>query len=1060
VRTCRNLRPTLALLLGMLLLASSAFPGAVTAAQNPDQAATPIAADPSPTATSTPTPTPEPSVTPEPTATESSLQSQVVPPLLTVNNTQTGVEVPAGSTVNVLAVGLPETSPATLQHFADAGCGSAAGTGATGTTSDSGSIQWAVVQDTVGVFSYQVIAGDVITNCVPVSVTPPAGLTLAFNNASGVVTVAVGESSWVQLTGAEPESIGSFTLYESPDCSAAGTEIPMDLPVNPDGTYTDDEWSFDDPGVYSLQAAFPNGQISNCVTIVAEPSAPPVLTVNGSAGPLVVAPDSSLEIAATGLPPTTSVFLGMWVAPGCSGDASSATSFESGASGSIATTSQMTGASVAYRVDIDLGGQQVSTNCVSVAADAAQPIVLSIDGYVDYAPMGATHASNFVITGLDSANAPYYLNYFADPDLSCAGLPTSSTDLSLLDPDYGTTAEFTMDSLHAYNVTSSGGEVSNCVYVEHWVGSPVPRLAVNGHAVRYVGTVGTTAKEAFEEGGVGGFTFFRYETADCSGDETIEAVGLTPDGTVDRTIALNVVGVRSYRAQTENGLTNCVTVYTIDDSFIQTPLLTISGSTGPVNIVPLTTYPVVSTGWIPGISVDHLIFLSDSCTGTPMPISTAIIPDDDGMLPPGNVHLQDANFPVVSYQFKSAIQTSNCVTVYVHDELPLTPTLTVNNQSGPLQVTTGADLGMFITGFPEATDVVVFQFAGVGCEGGGLAWDALTTDEFGRAGNTLSAPSEAGSISLLAAELEGDTPPTTNCVDVHVVDSPAPVLTANNSTGPVVVEFDDPVTLFVTGLPGDTAVTILQFGGADCSGEGTQVASGTSLASGSFLTSATLEPGATASFRVEDPVSNCVNVSVGEDPQPPADPVLSVNNSTGPLTVNAGDTVNLLVTGLPENDVAFDAAAVEVQLLRFDAAGCTGTGTVVVQGTSNDAGAFSGTDILDVAGTYSYMGTGGNLTSNCVDVTVQAVATPTPTGTLAPTATATPREILPGRTPEPDATATATSTTAASGGAVTTLPSTGAEPGEESPSWLWMAIVGGVFLLGAVALFRKSNRRL
>jgi hypothetical protein len=133
---------------------------------------------------------------------------------------------------------------------------------------------------------------------------------------------------------------------------------------------------------------------------------------------------------------------------------------------------------------------------------------------------------------------------------------------------------------------------------------------------------------------------------------------------------------------------------------------------------------------------------------------------------------------------------------------------------------------------------------------------------------------------------------------------------------------------------------------------------------------------------------------------------------------------------------------------------------------SSDAGAFTATDTLDTAGTFSYLGSGGNLTSNCVDVIVQDMTEPTPTATTAPSATSLPAEptatagnVQPGL---PHATATVSPTIPAAAednaGGVTTLPSTGADPGGNGTSWIWLLCLPGLLLLGAAVALPSCRK--
>ncbi len=557
---------------------------------------------------------------------------------------------------------------------------------------------------------------------------------------------------------------------------------------------------------------------------------------------------------------------------------------------------------------------------------------------------------------------------------------------------------------------------------------------------------------------------------------------------------------------------NCVQV-TVQDVPAQ---LRINGSTSTQTFITGQTVALYVEGFKPAVPLLGLVYLNNSCTGTAYSLTTGTADAQGTLDTSARIDLA----LTVSVQFVSlnpnqtVLEATNCV-VLAHQATSIY--LEVNGSTGPVLVD-GGEIHLIATGLPSGTTA----YAALNCDG------PFEPDDFGQT---------IGSDGIFEAYMSDDLPDefgirvvlgpdyvvSSNCVHVRLVTYLIdPQIEINGSTTP------DPVvsgaTFTLTGLtfPPDAAVTIRTYTGADCTGDST-VSGAQSDNEGNF----SLDPSAGAAGMISvqaetgGQLSNCVpleitavQVTPTDTPTPsptatvvvPTGPItLFANGETDPQTLPGGAAANFTATGLGDREA--------YSLASYPNADCSGT--IRPLGTGFAGSGQVGTMTRYIASTIGVRLTAGQRTSNCVEVSWQAVpatatptasptqaggevpatatpteqsvtATPTePSTAVSPTATASPTESdgVSTATPEPTldgttATATATDPDATSTALptavnpeqvtpnptrepVTKLPSTGVAPaqGQGSPLSTLLVLAVAVILGVGSMLGRRAMRR-
>ena len=256
--------------------------------------------------------------------------------------------------------------------------------------------------------------------------------------------------------------------------------------------------------------------------------------------------------------------------------------------------------------------------------------------------------------------------------------------------------------------------------------------------------------------------------------------------------------------------------------------------------------------------------------------------------------------------------------------------LTVNGSTGALSVATGSPLTITITNGPgNVYDWVTIVPVGSPDTAYTGIWFLSGTSTPPSSGKTnatfaIPAPSTAGDYEVrFLANGKYQRLATSGVITVGAGSPPPPppppsgMLTVNGSTGALSVAAGSSLTITITNGPGNVYdwVTIVPVGSPDTAYTGIWFLSGTSTPPPSGRTNATFAipaPSTAGQYEVRFlangkyqrlATSGVITVGAGSPPPPPPPPsgMLTVNGSTGALSVAAGSSLTITITNGPGN---------------------------------------------------------------------------------------------------------------------------------------------------------------
>jgi hypothetical protein len=218
-------------------------------------------------------------------------------------------------------------------------------------------------------FAYDVVDDSLgRSNCVVVNVVAPPALTI--NGSTGPVAVAVSSTMDVAGTGFVPEIYVTTHRYTGPSCGGASSSS-FSWPTSGSGTISGTVEAPDRPGTYSYRTDDAVGGVTNCV-IVNVTAPPPVIAINGSAGPVSVTSSSPLEIQGTGFSVDIYVTTYRYDGSSCGGASTNSYAWPSDRTGAIGDTAPGidTPGTYSFQTEDALRGL---SNCVIVNVVAPAP---------------------------------------------------------------------------------------------------------------------------------------------------------------------------------------------------------------------------------------------------------------------------------------------------------------------------------------------------------------------------------------------------------------------------------------------------------------------------------------------------------------------------------------------------------------------------------------------------------------------------------------------------------------------------------------------------------------
>jgi hypothetical protein len=380
--------------------------------------------------------------------------------------------------------------------------------------------------------------------------------------------------------------------------------------------------------------------------------------------------------------------------------------------------------------------------------------------------------------------------------------------------------------------------------------------------------------------------------AGCTGTPESSTLGIVEvDGTFETTATQSTAGTRGYQIQVGGTRSNCVLVTWAIPSL---PLITVNGSTGPVTVYAGATVDIV----LGSLGANRTVFLQQgqpTCSQN----ATTILTTSSGAS--GTVETQvtlDTPGQVGFRASTSAPASTGCVLVNV--VAPVSPTLTVNDSTGPVEATAGESLIARVAGLTPNGGLTAYLYRGAStCDGSPTEEVGWTADPNGQWGEQRSV--EVGTLAI--AVRDGTTGLLSNCVVV----TGQPLPTATPTTEPTATPTDTPTA---TTPPTATATT-------------PPTATLTATATSTATATLTASPTPTGTF--EPTATPTETVAPSETPTTmPTEPV----ERTAPSTSTAPFTPGVAVTTLPSTGQG-SASPANPGLLLLAGAGLLFLGAVV-----------------------------------------------------------------------------------------------------------------------------------
>ena len=385
-------------------------------------------------------------------------------PVISINGDSVGpVHVVPGTPVDIMITDLSPNTQFNLRLYSGVDC-QVFESVSQGTSNASG------VGTGVGIFPVPVIVSYVafdinsnLSNCINVIVSIPPPV-VTFDGSEGPVNVVASNIDHVIAgTGFTPSTTATFALFNGSVCSDSFiislTPVSSDVNGNVSTTI-----QLPDAGTFSILIVDGGvgSVVSNCIQINVAAAPPPVITFDGSAGPVnVVASNIDHVIAGTGFIPSTTVILKLSQGAACDNLLEiSATPVTSDVNGNVSTTIQLPDEGT-YAIIID-GGLQVFSNCIRIIVAEAPPPVITFDGSagpVNFVPSMDTHvvAGSGFTPGADSRFKLFDGSTCSGTalfDISVAGDSSGNLEQPLQIGSAGTRSIHIIDTING---------VSNCV---------------------------------------------------------------------------------------------------------------------------------------------------------------------------------------------------------------------------------------------------------------------------------------------------------------------------------------------------------------------------------------------------------------------------------------------------------------------------------------------------------------------------------------------------------------------------------------------------------------------